>query len=163
MRSRGTRFSSVSASQLGRGRETGGEDEAAHALPAELGDDAVPLRRAALGEEGDLRLSQDLNAAGMDVLEEAGQGQPRFLDARAVDDVVQPFAAGEQGEAQRLGGLIAEQLSHDHGGNGGAFVRAHRCSRRGGILGADFEGCQGYQGTVACASRCIDTFPACMP
>ncbi len=109
-----------------RGRhETGGEHEAAHPLPAELGHDPRSLQGLPFQEKVDLRFPEDLDAAGMDVLQESREGEAGLLDARPVDDVVEPVRPREQREAQILGRLVGEELPHRHRGDRAAFVAAH--------------------------------------
>ena len=62
-------------------------------------------------EVPDLALAEDQNAARLEVLVEAGEREPRFLDVRARDDAREPVDAGEHFErqAERLGAAVDQR------------------------------------------------------
>ncbi len=59
----------------------------------------------------ELALADDLNAARLDVLVVAREGETRLLHARMGHRVVEMVLAGEHGEPQ-IGELVAEELAH---------------------------------------------------
>jgi len=76
------------------------QHEAAHALAAQLRDDARALGGRALFEKARLGLAQHLDAPGVDVLEKPGQREPGLLDASAVDDIVDAVPARHEHEVE---------------------------------------------------------------
>jgi len=102
-----------------------GDDETANTVTANHGGDPGSFRFGTFLQEPDFRFTQDLYPSRVDILQESGQGQTRFLNPRALDQVVQPGFSDHQFQGEILRVFIGQQFAHRHGRDGAAFMLAH--------------------------------------